>query len=84
MNQVVNPNQLSPGQRDQIQKAMNVFMESMCACTPILGPQLLSGGIIRIQTMSGLDMKLGFGPRAGGLILPGGIAPKGQNGRFIK
>lgn len=77
-------NQLTPGQKEDIQSAMEIFFNQLIIIAPPTAPNLLSGGILQIQTMSGMNLKLGFGPRAGGLILPGGIQPHSSNGGLIK
>lgn len=74
----------TPGQQDEINTATNALIRALVQVAPQLGPQFLSGGTLEVKTMSGLHVKLTFGPQAGGLILPGGIRPAGQNGSIIK
>lgn len=80
----VNPKQLGDGQQQKVSRALETFMIALISAAPRLAPHLLSGGVFTIQTMSGMQMKLGFAPQKGGLIMPGGIRPAGQNGRIIQ
>lgn len=82
--ETVTPQQFGDGQQQEVSRALEAFMLSLISAAPKLGPHILSGGIFTIQTMSGMQMKLGFAPQRGGLITPGGIRPAGQNGRIIQ
>lgn len=72
------------GQKREIYNNLGAFMQSLVAAAPQLAPHFLSGGILEIKTMSGAHLQFGFAPQAGGLIIPGGIRPAGQNGSIIK
>jgi len=72
------------GQKMEIQNNLAAFMESLVRAAPQLAPHFLSGGTLEFKTMSGVHLKFGFAPQAGGLIIPGGIRPAGQNGSIIK
>lgn len=72
------------GQQRIIHNGIAEFMETLVQASPQLGPHFLSGGTIEIKTMSGMQLRLGFMPQAGGLIVPGGIRPAGQNGSVIR
>ncbi len=72
----------APGQQDMIAGAMSALMRTLISIAPQLAPHLLSGGVLNIVTMSGANIKLGFEPQRGGLIIPGGIQPA-KNGGLI-
>lgn len=76
----VNPNQLGQAQLEEIGKKLSQLIWFMSQVAPQLGPHLLSGGVMKIQTMSGMTMSLGFTPQAGGIITPGGINPANKGG----
>lgn len=80
----ITPNQFGDGQQREIQSGLALFMEGLVKAAPQLGGHFLSGGTLEIKTMSGAHLKFGFAPQAGGIIMPGGIRPAGQNGRIIK
>lgn len=79
----VNPNQLGQDQLNEIGKKLSQFIWFISQVAPKLGPHLLSGGVIKIQTMSGMTVSFGFTPQVGGIITPGGINPA-SNGGIIK
>ncbi len=74
----INKNDFGDGQQRNIHNSLAAFMEELVQNAPQLGPHLLSGGTIEIKTMSGAQLRLGFSPTAGGLIVPGGIIPTTQ------
>lgn len=76
----VNPNQLGQAQSEEIAKKLTQFIWFMAQVVPQLGPHLLSGGIMQIQTMSGMTLRFGFNPQVGGIITPGGINPANKGG----
>lgn len=81
---IINNQSFGPAQQEDLNVALGAFVMSLVNAAPQLGAHLLSGGFVEIKTMSGAHLKFGFGPRPGGLILPGGIRPAGQNGGLIK
>lgn len=80
----ITTNAFGDGQKKDIMINLAAFMDSLVSQAPQLAPHFLSGGTLEIKTMSGAHLKFGFSPQAGGLIVPGGIRPAGQNGRIIK
>lgn len=72
----INQQELTPGQREQFSDIMGEFISQSCQCIPSLIPHFHSGGTIKIMTLSGVTMEIGFEPQKGGLYLPGGIRPK--------
>lgn len=80
MDMEIKKDQFGFGQQEIIKRALEDFMGQLCQVAPQLGGHLLSGGTIQILTMSGANLKLGFGPQQGGIILPGGIRPAGPVG----
>jgi hypothetical protein len=72
----VNRNHFGAFQQEQITKQLEIFIGALCNVAPALGPHFLSGGTVDLKTMSGMQLRLGFSPAAGGIILPGGIAPR--------
>jgi len=77
MNMQVGSKDLTPDQKSAINIAIGQFLQTLTQVAPPLTPHLLSGGIVNIQTMSGMNLKLGFAPQVGGIIQPGGIKPIG-------
>jgi len=74
---------LTPGQQELIFTGMRILFSALCQAIPQAYPQISSGGTLEIKTMSGLNLKFGFEPQAGGIIMPGGIRPA-ENGGLIK
>lgn len=72
----INIRDFTPEQQAKITEVCGAFIEALCMVAPRLIPHFRSGGIVQLNTMSGASIKVGFGPQEGGLILPGGIAPK--------
>lgn len=81
MNQPITPRAFGDGQQQEIAGAAGELIRALSQAAPQLGPHFHSGGIIEIKTMSGAHLKLGFEPQRGGLIIPGGIAPRGPISR---
>lgn len=71
---------LTPGQQDILERAIDQLVETICVAAPQLQRHLFTGGAMEIKTLSGMGLKFMFEPRRGGLILPGGIQPAGNRG----
>lgn len=80
---IINHADFSPGQQEEIVRALEGFLQRLCLVAPVFGPHLLSGGTFEIKTMSSLTLKLGFNPNKGGIITPGGITPVNPTGRIF-
>jgi hypothetical protein len=68
--------EFTPQQREDINILMSSLIEEIIQIAPPLFPHLSSGGAIKIMTLSGMNLQMGFEPRNDGLILPNGITPK--------
>lgn len=80
---VIQKNDFGDGQKREIHNALAAFMEDLARVAPQIAPHFLSGGTLEIKTMSGVHLRFGFSPQVGGIIIPGGIRPQGQNGSVI-
>lgn len=76
MDSEIKHSDLGGNQQDQVSKALQIFISSMVQAMPQLGGHFLSGGTIQVLTLSGVNLKIGFEPQLGGIILPGGIVPR--------
>ena len=72
---------LSPNQQAQVNDSCEIFIAGIITAIPQLTGHFRSGGVIDIKTMSGLNLRVGFSPMEGGLILPGGIKPVSKGPR---
>lgn len=75
LNGTASNRQFTDAQKEEFTAALEVFMRRLCMAAPALEGHFNSGGVFQLATMSGLSLKLGFGARHGGILLPNGIRP---------
>lgn len=75
MDKSITLNDLGDGQKNDLSKHTEQYLQAFCKLVPQIGRHLLSGGVITISTMSGMNIRIGFNPQIGGIITPGGITP---------
>lgn len=75
LNTAIRKSDLGGNQQELVSLALQKFISSMIQALPQLHTHFLSGGTIQILTMSGVDLKVGFEPQIGGLIVPNSVNP---------